>query len=233
MIGLYNDDCLKIMTALPDASIDLVATDCPYKIVSGGCSTKNFNCAGVLSNNNPNVTSGKLFAENEIAFSDWLPEVFRVLKDGRHCYIMVNGRNLADLQACAERVGFGFQNLLVWDKGNKTPNRYYMQQVEFILMLKKGPSRTINNAGTGNLLSFKNPVGNKCHPTEKPVGLMESLIGNSSEPEWIVLDPFMGSGTTGVAAVGLNRHFVGIELDKGYFDIAQTRIKAAEGANNA
>jgi DNA modification methylase len=103
-----------------------------------------------------------------------------------------------------------------------------MQQVEFILMLKKGPSKTINNAGTGNLLSFKNPVGNKCHPTEKPVGLMEILIENSSEPEWIVLDPFMGSGTTGVAAVGLNRHFVGIELDKGYFDIAQTRIKAAE-----
>lgn len=228
MIGLYNDDCLKIMAAIPSASVDLIATDCPYKIVSGGCCTKNFDCGGVLSKHNPHIKSGKLFGENEIAFSDWLPEVFRVLKDGRHCYIMINGRNLADLQACTEQVGFSFQNLLVWDKGNKTPNRYYMQQVEFILMLKKGVSRTITNAGTGNLLSFKNPVGNKCHPTEKPVGLMETLIANSSEPEWVVLDPFMGSGTTGVAAVNLNRHFVGIELDKGYFDIAQTRIKAAE-----
>jgi DNA modification methylase len=66
------------------------------------------------------------------------------------------------------------------------------------------------------------------HPTVKPVALMEYLINMITKPEWIVLDPFMGSGTTGVAAVNLNRHFVGIELDKGYFDIAQARIKAAE-----
>jgi DNA modification methylase len=71
------------------------------------------------------------------------------------------------------------------------------------------------------------------HPTVKPVALMEYLINMITKPEWIVLDPFMGSGTTGVAAVNLNRHFVGIELDKGYFDIAQARIKAAEEAVNA
>jgi DNA modification methylase len=65
------------------------------------------------------------------------------------------------------------------------------------------------------------------HPTVKPVALMEYLINMITKPEWIVLDPFMGSGTTGVAAVNLNRHFVGIELDKGYFEIARKRIEEA------
>jgi site-specific DNA-methyltransferase (adenine-specific) len=75
--------------------------------------------------------------------------------------------------------------------------------------------------------------GKTVHPTQKPVALMEYLIKTYTNEGEIVLDFTMGSGTTGVAAVNLNRHFVGIELDKGYFDIAQTRIKAAEEAVNA
>lgn len=73
----------------------------------------------------------------------------------------------------------------------------------------------------------------KTHPTQKPVALMEYLIKTYTNEGEIVLDFTMGSGTTGVAAVNLNRHFVGVELDKGYFDIAQARIKAAEEAINA
>ena len=133
-----------------------------------------------------------MFSNNDIKFSEWLPDVYRILKEGTHCYIMINGRNLKELQQCAEDVGFKFQNLLVWDKSNKTPNQFYMQQIEFILMLSKRPARNINERGTSNLLSFKNLVGNKVHPTEKPVELMEVFVSNSTNENDIVLDPFMG-----------------------------------------
>lgn len=224
MIKLLKGDCLVRMKEIPDKSIDCVITDCPYKIVAGGCSTKNFNCSGVLSMHNPDIKSGKLFGENDILFSDWLPDIYRVLKDNTHCYIMINGRNLKELQMCAEQAGFIFQNLLVWDKGNKTPNRYYMQQVEFVLMLRKGNAKTITNAGTGNLLSFKNNIGNKIHPTEKPVDLIDVFVKNSTQPGDWVLDPFMGAGSSGVSCLHNNRHFIGIEKDDKYFSIAKDRI---------
>lgn len=168
-----------------------------------------------------------MFGNNNIEFSQWLPEVFRVLKQGTHCYIMVNARNLTRLQCAAEEAGFAFQNILIWEKNNVTPNRYYMQQAEYILLLRKGPARTINNPGTSNVLKVPNIIGRKVHPTEKPVELMKILIENSSQPGDTVLDPFMGSGSTGVACIENDRRFIGIEIDKKYFDIANGRCKAS------
>ena len=69
--------------------------------------------------------------------------------------------------------------------------------------------------------------GKKTHPTEKPIELMKILIENSSFPQGVVLDPFMGTGSTGIACVTTGRNFIGIELDKGYFDIAKQRIEEA------
>lgn len=223
MYKLLNENCLEIIKKIPDNSIDLVATDCPYHIISGGCTNKEKN--GIL--NKENASNGKLFSYNEITFSEWLPEVYRVLKERTHCYIFINGRNLMQLQQEAEKVGFVYQNTLIWDKGNVTPNRYYMNACEFILMLRKGKARTINNTGSSNLLRYKNKVGNKYHPTEKPVELMKILIENSCYNDDIVLDPFMGSGSTGIACVNTNRNFIGIELDEKYFNIAKDRIEKA------
>ncbi len=171
------------------------------------------------------VKNGKMFEHNDIKFKEWLPDVFRVLKEGTHCYLMVNGRNLKDLQTEAEKVGFIFQNLLVWDKKNKTPNKYYMQQLEFILMLSKRPARNINNMGSGNLLPSQNIIGNKLHPTEKPVNLIKHLIINSSNKNDIILDMFMGCGTTAIACLEENRSFIGSEISEEYFEIAEKRIK--------
>lgn len=171
--------------------------------------------------------NGNVFENNDIEFSEWLPDVYRVLKEGTHAYIMINGRNFCELQNEAENSGFRFQNLLVWDKGNKTPNRYYMQQCEFVLLLSKGAARNINDMGTGNLFSIPNPVGNKTHPTEKPVKLMRQLIENSTNVNEIILDPFMGTGSSVVAAVHCQRQYIGIELDEKYFTIAKQRVDKA------
>lgn len=230
MNKIYNDDALNTLKLIKDETIDLVVTDCPYKIVQGGCTNielKN-EPRGILSKRRlslEDVKAGKIFKHNDIEFSEWLPEVYRVLKEGTHCYIMINARNLCSLQTEAERVGFKFQQLIVWNKGNSVPNKYYLNSHELILMLRKGPAKNINNMGTKNVLSIQNKIGNRTHPTEKPVALMEILINNSSNEGDIVLDPFMGTGSTGIAAVKNNRRFIGIELDKQYFDIAQQRIE--------
>ena len=244
------------MKDIPDKSIDLIVTDCPYHIVSGGCTTgiygnketggilrkkvigktkqgyvlegtKHITLFGILNDNDSTTYTkqGKLFKHNDIKFSEWLPEVYRVLKDDSHAYIYINARNMKDLQTEAEKVGFQYQQLIVWDKGNATPNKYYLNAYELILMLRKGKAKNINDMGCKNLLSIKNILGGKkTHPTEKPVELNKILIANSSKENETVLDPFMGSGSCGVAAKALNRNFIGIEINKKYFDIAQERI---------
>jgi len=259
---LYNDDCLNILKNIPDESIDLIVTDCPYHIVSGGCTTgtygngngifqketggilskrvvgknkqgyilegtKHIALFGILNDNDATTYTkqGKLFKHNDIKFSEWLPELYRVIKPSTHIYIYINARNLKELQIEAEKVGFIFQQLIVWKKNNATPNRYYLNNAEFILMMRKGNAKNINNMGTKNILEVKNIIGKKIHPTEKPVELNEILISNSSNEGDLVLDPFMGSGSSGVACKKLNRDFIGIEIDEKYFNIAKERIE--------
>ena len=236
-IKLMQGDCLELMKQIPDNSVDLLVTDCPYKIVAGGCSgARKDNCGGIfrkvssrwVKKGQDDVAdvkrNGKLFKHNDILFSAWLPEVYRVLKPGTHCYIFISGRHIMELQTEAEKAGFQFVNLLAWRKQNKTPNRYYMKQLEFILLLRKGRARSINNMGTGNCLDVPNIIGKKNHPTEKPVELMQILVENSSQPGETVLDPFMGTGATGVACVATGRKFIGMELDQDYFQIAKRRM---------
>lgn len=104
-----------------------------------------------------------------------------------------------------------------------------MSQFEYILFFRKGKGVQINHCGTSDILSFQNKKlkdknGRNLHDTEKPVELMEVLIDNSSKEGQIVLDPFMGIGSTGMACKRLNRRFVGIEIDKYYFNIAFDRL---------
>lgn len=229
MTTLINDDCLKALKNIEDNSIDLIVTDPPYKIISGGrkvngdTSTQPSGMFTKLSEEN-NVKSGKLFKHNDIKFKDWMPEMFRVLREQTHAYFMVNDRNLNDLINEGEKAGFKLQNILIWKKNNSTPNRYYMKCSEFIVMFRKGKAKNIKNMGSKTVLEVDN-VRNKTHPTEKPVELLEILISNSSNENDVVLEPFLGTGSCGVACKNLNRKFIGIEIDKEYFEIAEKRIK--------
>ncbi|OQT83068.1 hypothetical protein EM98_000110 [Vibrio parahaemolyticus] len=220
---LFNEDALQRMSKMADESVDLVVTDPPYKICSGGKGKGN-QPKGMLNNDNRDVRTGSLFKHNEIKFSEWLPEVYRVLKEGSHAYFMTNAKNLNDLMNEALKVGFKFHNLLTWKKNNATPNRWYMQNSEFILFFRKGKSKSINDCGSKTVLEIDNIIGNKVHPTEKPVELMEILISNSSNENDVIFDPFAGSGATLQAAKNLNRNAIGIELDEEYFDIASKRL---------
>lgn len=172
---------------------------------------------------------GKVFACNDISVGDYAGELYRVLKDGGHCYIMTNHVNLIEMLNTLTGVGFHFIKSLIWNKGNKIMGQYYMSQYEYILFFRKGKGVRIRNCGTPDILSVPNKKtkdenGKNIHDTEKPVELMRILIENSSDEGDIVLDPFMGSGSTGIAATELNRDFIGSELDDKYYELSVTRI---------
>ena len=222
MIDLRNADAIQELKTLPDESVDLVVTDPPYRTISGGTHSKwkSGYPVSILSKND-----GKIFDNNDVNHLEWLQECYRVLKPNTHIYIMTNVLNLFELQSIAEKVGFKLHNLLVWEKNTCNANRWYMKNCEYTLFMRKGEAKTINNPSSKTVHQFNNPVGNKNHPTEKPIDLMKFYIENSSNKNDIVLDPFMGSGSTGVACKELNRNFIGIELDEKYFNIARERIE--------
>ena len=225
MYNLYNKDCLNIIKNIEDDSIDLIVTDPPYKTTKRGNSG---NSGGMLKTKM--FMEGKVFKENNIKPEEYMPEFFRILKDCSHCYVMTNHVNLQHMINTATEVGFKFVKCLIWNKGNKIMGQSYMNQFEYILFLRKGKHKKINNCGTSDILSIPNKKdkdenGKNLHDTQKPVELMKILIENSSQEGEIVLDPFMGIGSTGVACINTNRNFIGIELDENYYNIAKDRIE--------
>lgn len=231
MIGIdtiYNMDCLEGMKQIPDGSVDLVATDPPYKLTQRGSS-------GTMSGYwaTDAARKGRVFEHNDIEVEEYLPEFYRILKPDAHCYIMCNNLNMPHFFDVISKSDFHFVKLLVWDKQTKICGKYYMGQVEFIFLLRKGKDKQINNCGTSDLLSFpnkrdKNADGSNVHDSQKPIGLMRTLIENSTDEGGVVLDPFMGSATTAIAAVKEKRHFIGFELNKEYYEKAVKRIEAEQ-----
>ena len=220
-VKLLQGDCLDVMAAMDSGGVDCIVTDPPYKTTSRGSSG---GTGGMLKSDINK--SGMVFKHNTIKFDDWLPECYRVLKNDSHAYFMTNNKNLLPMLKAIESAGFKVFKTIIWAKNTAITNMYYMDSHEYIIFCRKGKARKINNCGTKSVLSFDNPR-NKTHPTEKPVELMEVLITNSTNDGEVVLDPFIGSGSTGVAAKLNNRQFIGIELDPDYFAIAKNRIENA------
>lgn len=214
---LYHGEALEILPCLEKS--DCCATDPSYPLTSGG---PNGVLGGKLSKENYN-NKGHL-VPTVLDWSDFMPPIYAALKDNAHAYFMANNRHVSKAQNAAEDAGFHFHNLLVWDKRTATANKWYMKNCEFTVFVSKGRAFFINDCGSKQLICAPN-VMNATHPTEKPVEVMAHYIANSTQRGDTVLDPFMGSGTTGVAAGKLGRHFVGIEKDRGYFDLACWRIK--------
>jgi len=221
---LFNEDFLTAQ--VPE--VDLIVTDPPYrwnKTTGGRANNDIFASKWQGQISGKNIVKASLL-HNNISFKEWVPKVFQSLKSPGHCYIFLNDKNIQEALNIATKNGFRLHNILVWHKNNCTPNKWYMKNAEFILFLYKGKAFPINNLNTKQLMFHKNISGKKkLHPTQKPISLLEALINNSSNPGEVVLDPFMGSGSTGVAACNTGRNFVGYEIDENYFKIAESRFK--------
>lgn len=223
---LYNDDCLNVFNAIEDESVNLIVTDPPYPVTARGSKG---NTGGMLRKEL--TLKGKIFEHNDINVHQYAPEFYRVLKDGSHLYVMSNHVNLIEMLNTFTDVGFHFIKSLIWDKGNKIMGRFYISQFEYILFFRKGTGKQINNCGTSDIISIPNKKlkaddGSNLHDTEKPIELFQILIENSTQSNETVMDPFMGIGGCGVACKLANRHFIGCEIDKKYFDIAKNRIES-------
>lgn len=219
---LLLGDAMEILPSLPKAH--LVVSDVPYALTTGGVSKSSKTMSGIFASHNYS-NDGQLIMAT-VPFDEMMPALYGALVDDADCYVMANDKNVHPLTSAAIATGFSFHNLLVWDKVTPTANRWYMKNLEFTLYLWKGRARTINDPSSKQLL--RGGLDKLCgHPTEKPVYLMAEYIRNSSRKNETVLDPFMGSGSTAVAAMNLGRSFVGIEIHEPFFDMAVSRVRAA------
>ena len=160
-----------------------------------------------------------------------MPELYRILKEGGHCYIMTNHVNLIEMLNVSTECGFHFIKSLIWNKGNKIMSQCYMSQFEYILFLRKGKHKKINNCGTSDILSIPNKKtkdenGKNLHDTEKPIELAKILIENSSNEGDRVFDPFFGVGFVPIACKMLNRRFEGTEIDEEYYNKTIKRLES-------
>ena len=143
---------------------------------------------------------------------------------------MTNFLNLQNYMQEIQKAGFELHNLLIWEKNNATPNRWYMKNCEYIIFARKGAAKAINNCGTKTVMQFAN-VRNRIHPTEKPVELLKTLIENSSKPGDIILDPFGGSFSTALASLMTGRKAISFEIDSELFEKGKARLDAFDPNN--
>ena len=222
---IENIDCLEGLKQVPDKSVDLIATDPPYFLSMGhaGCN-ENAKSSGMLRSN-------RTFGDLAIAkpfYQTLFREFDRVLKDEGSFYFFTDWRGYAfyfPLMAAELPV----RNLIVWDK-KSGPGSYYTFSHELIIYGTK--SSKLLHKGCTNVWRYpafcsgaKATNGEKVHPTQKPVELITKMIEDSTNPGAVVLDTFMGSGTTAIACIRTGRNFIGFELDEMYHSIAQKRIE--------
>lgn len=222
---IFNGDALKILPSLEPA--DLLVVDPPYKLTTGGESPSTPGARRMQGcfKESEYANDGNI-VECNIDWTDFMPHLFRAVKDPGHAYIMANNRHIANCENAALAAGFHLHNWLVWDKITATPNRWYMKNCEFTGFFSKGKAFFVNDCSAKQLIRCPQ-VDVSDHPTEKPVALMRQYIEQSSKKGQSVIDPFMGSGSTGVAAIQAGRTFIGIEKDEKFFKMAIERITAA------
>lgn len=221
---IQHGDSIKLMSQMVSdgRTADLIVTDPPYKLESGGNNDVMGGCFSKESYNN----NGSI-VHCDIDWPDFMPLLYKVLAPRAHCYVMANNRHVQNMLNAAEAAGFKFHNLLVWDKITCTPNRWYAKNCEYIGFFYKGNAKMINDCGSKQLIKCPQ-VDESKHPTEKPVSLFEHYILNSSHKGDTVLDPFLGSGSCGCAAVKNGRNFIGMEFEKKWIDVAKQRIMTCD-----
>jgi len=222
---LLQGDSFAIMKNIKNESVNAVITDPPYNISKDN----NFTTMG---------RAGIDFGEWDKDFDlvSWIKIVEPLLLKGGNILIFNDWKNMSYITKALEDNGFEIKDLIRWEKTNPMPrniDRRFVTDYEVaVWAVKKGSKWTFNRINeTYERPEIKcgiTPRGEKkfgIHPTQKPIAVMEWLIQRLTNESDIVLDPFMGSGSTGVACINTNRKFIGMELDQKYFDIASKRIE--------
>lgn len=219
---LMLGDCVERMHEIPDGFVDLVVADPPYTMTKKGKSVRpNYMPVSMGNSFFPGILPEK---------SEWLSECFRVMNpEGAHLYVFCNTNDIQAYLNAAALAGFKLHNIISMIKDTKMPNRWYLKFTELILFFRKGKAKPINDMTSRDWAKVSMPTqaNGKVHVTQKPLCLVQKFVTNSSHAGDCVLDPFLGSGTTGVACINTGRRFIGVELHEPFFDIARGRIETA------
>ena len=216
---LSTADAVDWLRSLPSASVDLVVTDPPYE------SLEKHRAVGTTTRlKHSKASSNDWFAIFPNArFGELLSEIQRVLRNHRHFYLFCDQETMFVVKPEAERAGFRFWKPLVWDKQKIGMGYHYRSRYELILFFEKG-KRKLNDLGVADIISH--PRVHRGYPAEKPVAVSEVLIRQSTQPNMLVIDPFMGSGSVGVAATRLGRDFMGNDICPEATTVAKARLTA-------
>ena len=219
---LQQGDAVNWLRALPDACANLVITDPPYE------SLEKHRAIGTTTRLKVSKGSSnewfRIFPNSR--FEELFREVYRVLAKNSHFYLFCDPETAFIAKPIAESVGFKFWKPLVWDKKAIGMGYHYRARYEFILFFEKG-KRRLHDLGVADVLEAKRIRGG--YPTEKPAEISDVLVRQSSSPGDLVLDPFMGSGSAGVAAVRSGRRFAGNDIADGAVALSRQRLIEAGG----
>lgn len=206
------------MENISNESIDLIVTDPPYLIRYKTNRRKNKThdfCSEIKGDNDYKL------------IHNYIKECYRILKNNKAMYMFCNCDHVDYFKQELEKSGFKIKNMIIWVKNNWTAGDLKAQfgkQYEILFLVNKGRC-LFNGKRITDVWKFNKVVGSKqYHQNQKPLDLIKLCIEKHSSENDIIFDGFMGSGTTGVACKQLNRKFIGIELDKKYFEIAKKRI---------
>lgn len=231
MIKLINDDCLQAMDNLitEGIAVDAIITDPPYLHVKGGMKSKRVNTGSYKAESYVNTKMSD-FGEKQIY--EFLNKSKLVFNGSYNGYYFCSKLQIVSYLKWCQDNKLSY-DLLIWDrmKNSMISTKFFTSNIDYIIRIY-GTNRSLNKIeknGKGDIDFYKKIQNYKQpkeygHETEKPLELIEKYILLSTNENDVVFDPFMGSGTTGVACKNLNRNFIGIELNEKYFKIASDRI---------
>ena len=231
-VMLHHGDALDVLKALPSNHVDAVLTDPPY--CSGGRNQAAARGTISRAGGRPDAewflgdnmgTDSYLWFMRELA-----RECFRVTTEGSQAFVFTDWRIYSTVVTAWESAGWTLKSVIVWDKAKGgAMGSFWRNNHEWIPVFVKGKNRPLPHGGFFNTWTGTKPQGGE-HPTEKPLGLIRYLVSSVTPEGGTILDPFMGSGTTGVAAVSEGFRFVGVEMHERFIEIARARIEAAASA---
>lgn len=238
---LVLEDCFKLLKKVRAESIDMIFADPPYFLSGNGIT-----CQGgkMVSVNKAEWDTALDFKEKHNFNRKWIRQCRRILKPNGTVWISGTLHNIYSIGAALEQEGFKIINNITWQKTNPPPNlacRCFTHSTETILWAKKdgrkarhvfhyeqmkqrSGGKQMKDVWTGGLTKPSEKKEGK-HPTQKPEYLLENIILSSTDPDDIILDPFCGSGTTGVVAKRYGRRFIGIDNCEEYLGITKRRLE--------
>lgn len=238
--SLYQSDSTFLLKWLTPHSVDLIITDPPYGIAFRS-NRQRVDRKKSVNGEGSVIIRDHYFSEienDETSSLGWLVDGYRVLKDGGAMYVFAHWTKWKELQSAAEQAGFSVKNMIVLNKSNHGMGDLkgsFAPRHELMLFATKGrhelrfPQGRIDDIWS---VPVKFSGSRRFHPNEKPLTWVIPAIENSSDVGNVILDPFMGSGTTGVAAVSMDRKFIGCEKDKDYFETSKLRFDKALDERN-